>query len=73
MGFRKVYVYPNPAKNAAVPILHVEAGSPDVVFAHVYDRSGELVQDYRMDGTPMLVPLPRTVRVARKRKGETSR
>ena len=50
--FGQVYVYPNPAHGAESPTLHVEVGMADRVSTRIYDVSGDLVFEGRLEGSP---------------------
>jgi hypothetical protein len=48
-SFGEVFVYPNPTKDVQVPTLHIEVGQADKVTTRVYDVSGGLVFEGRVD------------------------
>jgi hypothetical protein len=54
-SFGEVYVYPNPTTQGNIPTLHVEVGAADRVTARLYDISGDLVVDERIDNNHIVV------------------
>jgi hypothetical protein len=47
-----VYVFPNPAKGAAVPVLHVAASAGDKLTVKVYTASGKAAYEAVLNGAP---------------------
>lgn len=47
-----VYVFPNPAKGAAKPVLHVGACAGEKLTARVYTSSGKLAYEASVTGAP---------------------
>jgi hypothetical protein len=54
-SFGEVYVYPNPSTKGNVPTLHAEVGAADKVTTRVYDISGDLVFEARIDANHVVV------------------
>jgi hypothetical protein len=54
-AFGDVYVYPNPSKDGDIPTLHVEVGQADKAMVRVYDISGDLVYESRIDENHVVV------------------
>lgn len=54
-ALREIFVYPNPAKNGAVPTLHIETGIADRVQVKIYDLAGHLKVDTTLTGSPSLI------------------
>jgi hypothetical protein len=54
-AFGEVYVFPNPSKSGDIPTLHVEVGAADKVTVRIYDISGDLVYQGRVDENQLLV------------------
>jgi hypothetical protein len=54
-SFGEVYVYPNPTTKGNVPTLHAEVGAADKVTTRVYDISGDLVFEARIDANHVVV------------------
>ena len=48
----EVYVFPNPAKGGAVPVLHVEAAAGEKLQVKVYSASGRLAYEGAVSGAP---------------------
>ena len=51
----EIYSFPNPAKRGRKPALHVECGIADSVEIRVYNITGELVSEVRLDGIPHII------------------
>jgi N-acetylneuraminic acid mutarotase len=51
----EAYVFPNPAKGGARPVLHVAASGGDQCSVKVYSASGRLVHEASVSGAPGLV------------------
>lgn len=51
----RVYVFPNPAKNGAKPVLHIEAGTADKVEIQILDFTGKVIHKETLTGGPALV------------------
>jgi len=51
----EVYAYPNPAKNGAIPILHIEVGIADSVKIVAYSVSGRQVHEHTLTGMPQII------------------
>ena len=50
-----VYVFPNPAKHGAGPVLRVQANRPDRISVRIYDVAGDLVMAGAVDLAPKVV------------------
>ncbi len=50
-----VYVFPNPSKAGNVPTLHVECEPADKISFRLYDVSGTLVYEGRIEEAPSLI------------------
>gem|GEM_PF-517262 len=48
----EVYVFPNPAKGAEVPVFHIETGIADSVKITIYTISGRMAHEYTLAGLP---------------------
>lgn len=53
-SFGEVYVYPNPSGVGDTPVLRVEIGLADSLSTRIYDVSGDLVLEGRLDGAPVV-------------------
>ncbi|MGD9642244.1 MAG: hypothetical protein AB7V08_05830 [Elusimicrobiales bacterium] len=49
----EVYVFPNPAKGGAVPVLHVDAASGENLQVKVFSASGRLAYEGAVSGAPV--------------------
>ena len=50
-----VYVFPNPAKNGARPVFHIETETADKVEIKVIDFTGRVIHKKTLTGGPLLV------------------
>jgi hypothetical protein len=53
--FGEIYVYPNPTRGEQTPTLHVEVGAAEKITTRIYDVSGDVVYEGRIDNEPILV------------------
>ncbi|MBI4054847.1 MAG: hypothetical protein HY402_01795 [Elusimicrobia bacterium] len=51
----EVYVYPNPARGGASPVLHIEVGAADRVRIQIFTLSGQLAHEASLTGAPSLL------------------
>ena len=51
----EVYAYPNPAYNGNRPTIHVECGVAESVEVRIYDVSGDLLHDARIESQPVIM------------------
>lgn len=54
-SFGEVFVFPNPTREGQIPTLHIEVRRSDEVTARIYDVSGDLVFETRINGEPIVV------------------
>ncbi len=54
-SFGEVYVFPNPTTGGNIPTLHVEVGAADKVTARIYDITGDLVYEARIDENHVVI------------------
>jgi hypothetical protein len=53
-AFGEVYVFPNPSRGRDVPTLHAEVGAAERVSTRIYDVSGDVVFEGRIDESPIV-------------------
>jgi len=53
-SFGEVYVYPNPTRGGETPTLRVELGAAERVSTRIYDVSGDVVFEGRIDQQPIV-------------------
>jgi len=51
----EVYAFPNPSVGGRFPTIHMECGVPDSIELKIYDLSGDLVHEARMDQKQLIV------------------
>jgi hypothetical protein len=53
-GFGDVYVFPNPTGVGETPTLHIEVGLAEKLSTRIYDVSGDLAYETRVDEAPLV-------------------
>lgn len=54
-SFGDVYVYPNPTRKGQTPTLHVSVGAAENVSTRIYDVSGDIVFQARIEDDPIVI------------------
>ena len=54
-AFRDLYVYPNPARAGAKPVIHLAVGLADGVTIRIFDVSGRQVHEANVDKPPAVI------------------
>lgn len=54
-SFGEVYVFPNPVGPNQAPVLHIEIGMSDKISVRIYDVSGELVYESKINESPQVI------------------
>ncbi|MBI5244035.1 MAG: T9SS type A sorting domain-containing protein [Elusimicrobia bacterium] len=55
LSFGEIYVFPNPARAGAKPVIHVEVGKADQVIIKIYNVAGQQVHEASIDRAAQII------------------